>query len=200
MDVLFLGICTPTCQNNGTCLTSAKCQCTPQWTDLSCATPVCPPSTTDCDLSCYNGSTCGNCPDYCNCLNHCPHADGFSGNAALPLSYCTRICNSCDGICYIAGTRTSTCGSAYCNCLHSCGDSVPLPVCTSTCDSCAGICYYTGNATGTNCDPTYCTCVHSCASASDGDYFEVNGNFITDYNNAADISACNASCTASTGK
>ena len=203
IDIWFiLGICTPTCQNHGTCVTSGICQCTLQWTGPSCDAPVCPPNTNDCDRPCYNGSTCGNCPDYCNCLNNCPDADNFGDDPddALPLSYCTSTCKSCDGICYITGTPTGTCGPAYCNCLHNCSHSIPLPICTSTCKSCDGICYYTGNATGTTCDPAYCTCVHSCAYAGNGDYFAVDGDFTIDYNNAADISACNASCTASTGK
>ncbi|CAF1302614.1 unnamed protein product [Adineta steineri] len=83
-------MCSPSCENGGTCVAPNACLCTSSYTDSICGTPVCSPS-------CENGGTCV-APNTCLCTSS--YTDSVCGTPV-----CSPTCQN-GGTCSASNTCT----------------------------------------------------------------------------------------------
>jgi formylglycine-generating enzyme required for sulfatase activity/Ca2+-binding RTX toxin-like protein len=102
-------VCSPACENGGTCMGPNRCACPEGWQGAGCDVPVC-------EVTCWNGAGCSG-PDTCACL------PGWEG-AACDTPTCAAACEN-GGTC--AAPDTCACAAGWA------GPTCDAPVCTLGC-------------------------------------------------------------------
>eukprot|EP00469_Lotharella_globosa_P015801 CAMPEP_0167817904 /NCGR_PEP_ID=MMETSP0112_2-20121227/4496_1 /TAXON_ID=91324 /ORGANISM="Lotharella globosa, Strain CCCM811" /LENGTH=1033 /DNA_ID=CAMNT_0007717805 /DNA_START=112 /DNA_END=3213 /DNA_ORIENTATION=- len=139
----FTALCPHTCQNNGNCSFTDKCNCTEGWTSKDCSQPLC-------TTSCTNGKICV-APNTCQC------PQGYNGTNCL-----TPVCDPqcAHGVCSSPDN---------CTCQHGWSDlACDFPICNQRCYNGANCtapdtCTCTHQWNGTTCEVPICTleCRHN---------------------------------------